>query len=103
MVYRIFKINARSTTIHSDKEVEHFYKDLEKTIQVTHYTIITDDFNAKMGFKQDHTEVAMGNYGMTNEINEGKHYENLSMMNSFFDKKTSALMDMDKSRWQYQK
>lgn len=50
--------------IYSDEEVEDPYEDLETALQIlpTYYTIIMGNFNAKFGFKQVDTEVAMGTY-----------------------------------------
>lgn len=105
VIYLIFKLNSRynlkiiqayaPTTTHSDEEVEEFYGDLETALHTTptYYTVIMGDFNAKMGFKQDEAEVAIGKYGYGERNDRGQrllnflHQENLCMMNSFFSKK----------------
>lgn len=105
IIYLVLKINTRyslkiiqtyaPTTTHSDEETENFYEDLETALHATptYYTILTGDFNAKMGFKQDHAETAMGKYGYGERNERGQrllnflHQENLHVMNSFFDKK----------------
>lgn len=59
-------IEARApTTTHWDEEVEEFYEDLEtvRYATPTYYTIIMVDFNAKMGIKQNYTEVEIRKYG----------------------------------------
>lgn len=49
----------------SKEQLELFYNDVTQALQETptHYTILTDEFNAKIGEQLDDSETSMGKYG----------------------------------------
>lgn len=105
VILLILKLNSRyslkviqvyaPTTGHTDEEVEKFYEEVTEALQRTrtHYTILMGDFNAKLGFKQDQAETALGKYGYGVRNARGDmllnflHHQGMFQMNSFFKKK----------------
>lgn len=107
VVYLILKLNERykikitqayaPTTTHPDDEVERFYEDVSKAVHEmpTYYNLVIGDFNAKLGHKEDDSEIAMGNHGFGERNERGRTLldfllqHGLHAMNSFFKKKQS--------------
>lgn len=105
VIYLVLRLNSRykltiiqvyaPTTSHSEEETEEFYEDIRTALRKTrtHYTMMMGDLNAKLGFKRDPAELAMGNFGYGERNEKGDHLidflhqEGLYAMNSFFDKK----------------
>jgi len=107
VAYLILKLSTRynlkiiqtyaPTSTHSDEEINQFYNDIQTAMDETrtYSTIISGDFNAKMGIKSDETEISLGNFGTGVRNERGQTLLNfllkngLSLMNSFFYKKTN--------------
>ncbi|XP_072378445.1 uncharacterized protein [Diabrotica undecimpunctata] len=104
VVYLILKLNERRSikiiqvyapkTSHSNEEIENFYEDINRAIEKdkTRHLILMGDFNAKLGFKGDNAEVAMGSFGYGEQNDRGGvllhfllHHQ-LYVMNTFFKK-----------------
>lgn len=56
------------TTKYTEDEVENFYEDIITALQnrKTHYTILSGNFNAKIGSQQGKAETAIGHHGLEN-------------------------------------
>ena len=84
------------TTSHDDQEIIEIYQEIENLIKKdkTHFTIITGDFNAKIGKKEDAKEIAMGNFGIGHRNERGRTLldfalkNNLLITSSFFYKRS---------------
>ena len=100
-----FKINSKysvkviqayaPTSTHDDEEVEAFYEDVEKAIgeNRSHFQYIVGDFNAKLGKREEESEVSIGNFSFDQRNERGDTLLNflqqhdLFAMNSFFSGK----------------
>ncbi|XP_048516546.1 craniofacial development protein 2-like [Dendroctonus ponderosae] len=104
VMYLIYKLNTRyllkmiqvyaPTSTHADAEVEVFYDDINTAIhqELTHYSMLIGDFNAKLGHKEDETETPLGTHGFGVRNERGQTLlefllqHNLFVMNSFYRK-----------------
>jgi hypothetical protein len=83
------------TTTHDVEEVEQFYEDVEKAMNESssHYQYLIGDFNAKLGKREEESEVSIGNFSFDrrNELGNTSlnflQQHNLFAMNSFFTAK----------------
>lgn len=82
-----------STSEAPDEARDMFYEDIELSNSKSTYTIITGDFNAKIGRKKEESESFMGNFGYGTRNFQGDILVNfletnhLSHMSSFFQKR----------------
>ncbi|KAL0860435.1 hypothetical protein ABMA27_009824 [Loxostege sticticalis] len=78
-----------------DEDIEQVYEDVSKCIHEnkTTYTIVTGDFNAKIGTRADDSETIMGNFGYGDRNSRGAmlidflEQHKLYHMGSFFQKR----------------
>ena len=83
------------TSTHDDEEVEAFYEDVRKAIgeNRSHYQYVVGDFNAKLGKREEESEVSIGNFSFDQRNERGDTLLNflqqhdLFTMNSFFSGK----------------
>ena len=60
------------TTSHSDEETDNFYNTIDKILEKqTHYTIVMEDFNAKVGGQTNTSERATGYVGLVRRNERG--------------------------------
>lgn len=66
-----------------DEKVDKFYKDAELAMQKvrTQHTIVTGDFDAKVGRKQKEEEEAIGSCGIDSRNNRGETLVEFSELN----------------------
>lgn len=82
------------TSKSDDESIEKLYEDIEQArkLENTYYTIITGDFNAKIGEKQQHDSEYIGNFGLGQRNDRGNMLVNflndqkLYCLNTFFKK-----------------
>jgi hypothetical protein len=102
VIYVCLKINSRytvkviqvyaPTSTHDDDEVEQFYEDVEKAMDEnpSHYQYLIGDFNAKLGKREEDSEVSIGSFSYDRRNERGDtllnflQQNNLFAMNSFF-------------------
>lgn len=102
VIYVSLKINNRysvkliqvyaPTSTHDDEEVERFYEDVEKALNEnpSHYQYLIGDFNAKLGKREEDSEVSIGSFSNDQRNERGTtllnflQQHNLYAMNSFF-------------------
>ena len=85
------------TTSHDDKEIEDFYELLDNAIkeEKSNATIITGDFNEKVGTSNNSTEKCTGKFGNRTRNKRGERlvefatYNKMKIENTFFKKKSS--------------
>ena len=77
MIYVCLKINSKynvkviqayaPTSTHDDEEVETFYEDVAKAMDDnrSYYQYIVGDFNAKLGKREEESEMSIGNFSYT--------------------------------------
>ena len=102
---KIIQVYAPTTSL-DDQEIVEIYQEIENLIKKdkTHFPIIMEDFNAKVGNKEDTKEITMGNFGIGDRNERGRMLidlalkNNLRIANSFFYKKTSYEMDLERSK-----
>ena len=60
---KVIQVYAPTST-HDNKEVETLYEDVEKVLEEnrTHYQYIVGDFNAKLGKREEESEVSIGSF-----------------------------------------
>lgn len=116
IIYLSLKLNSRykmkiiqayaPTSASEEDEIETFYDELGEALRTrpAHYTLLTGDFNAKLGRKQEESENPLGKYGYGERNERGDRLLNflqengLYSMSSFFNKKPQQKMDMDQPR-----
>lgn len=104
VIYIMIKISNRYTLqiIHGyaptssaeDEEADQFYEDITnaRKLEKAYYTVITGDFNAKIGRKKDGDTEHTGNFGLGERNSRGEmllnflRNENLYCLNTFFEK-----------------
>jgi len=105
VIYIILKLNHRydmqiiniyaPTSSANDEEVNQVYEDVTKarSMERASFTIVTGDFNAKIGKKEPDDPKYVGDYGLGERNNRGKRLvkflseESLYCLNTFFEKR----------------
>lgn len=105
VIYVCLRINSKysvkviqayaPTSTHDDEEVEVFYEDVAKAMEDNraHYQYIVGDFNAKLGKREEESEISIGNFSHDQRNERGDTLLNflqqhdLFAMNSFFTAK----------------
>jgi len=91
--YSIKVIQAYApTSTHDDEEVETFYEDITTAIDEnrSHYQYLVGDFNAKLGKREEESEISIGKFSYDQRNERGEtllnflQQHNLFAMNSFF-------------------
>lgn len=91
-MYSVKVIQAYAPTTTHDEEVETFYEDVSRAMEENraHYQILTGDFNAKLGKREDVAETSVGNHGYNQRNERGDtllnflQQHNIYAMNSLF-------------------
>jgi endonuclease/exonuclease/phosphatase family metal-dependent hydrolase len=102
VIYVCLKLNSKysikliqayaPTSTHDDEEVETFYEDISKAMEEnrTHYLFILGDFNAKLGKREEDSEISIGNFSYDQRNERGDtllnflQQHNIFASNSFF-------------------
>ena len=92
-MYSVKVIQAYApTSTHDDEEVETFYEDIAKAMDEnrSQYQYLVGDFNAKLGKREEDSEVSVGSFSYDRRNGRGDtllnflHQHSLFAMNSFF-------------------
>ncbi|XP_041471252.1 craniofacial development protein 2-like [Lytechinus variegatus] len=83
------------TSSHADEEVDMVYEEIAKLLDEdkANFTIVMGDFNAKVGKREDNSEMMLGKFGIGTRNDRGDRLlefassRGLKVMNSFFKKK----------------
>ncbi|XGW33916.1 hypothetical protein V3C99_017989 [Haemonchus contortus] len=85
-----------------DDELERFYEEIEMALKLkSRYTTVQGDFNAVVGSRLDDTEHPVGRFGAGvrnergNRLIEFAEQHKFSIMNTFFEEKSQAFLDME--------